>query len=193
MVDRLAQQFGPIRQVAYIVEDVDASMLAWKAQLGVVPFVVIRHCNPFVEMTYRGTRCDHIDISIALSMIGNVQLEFIQQHCDTPSIYREARERHITSVHHYAFYTSDFQTLYRHAVESGMEPVVTTGPPQSIGFAYVQSKVIPHLICELVQSNEMTEAMFERVAAWCRSWDGKNWLKEADLNFLMGSADATLG
>lgn len=187
MIDSLAQLFGPIRQIAYIVEDVDASMLAWKAQMGVAPFIVIRHCNPFVEMTYRGTRCDHIDMSIALAMIGDVQLEFIQQHCDTPSIYREALERHHTGVHHYCFYTQDFPTLYRRALENGMEAVVTSGPPEAIGFAYMQSRTIPHLICELAPSSPMTESMFDRVARRCRSWDGKEWRLEVDLGFLMGA------
>ena len=189
MTDNLAALFGPIRQIAYVVDDLDATIHAWRAQMGVVPFLVIRHCHPFGERTaYRGAPCDHIDMSIALSMIGDVQLELIQQHCDTPFIYREARMRQVASVHHYAFYTSDFPALYRHALAAGMEPVVTSGPPEAISFAYVQSRTLPHLICELVQCNAMTEGMFDRVAAWCRSWDGGQWLREVDLGFLMGHA-----
>lgn len=186
MVDGIAKLFGPIRQVAYVVDDVDATMQSWNVQMGSAPFIVIRHCNPFVEMRYRGTSCDRIDMSIALSMIGNVQLEFIQQHCSTPSIYREALARKQNGLHHYAFYSRDFESLYRHALENGMEAVVTSGPPGMIGMAYVESKTIPGLICELIRSNGMAEQMFDRIAAQCAEWDGTNWILERDLGFLFG-------
>ncbi|MFN8627589.1 MAG: VOC family protein [Candidatus Binatia bacterium] len=184
MIDGVARLFGPIRQIAYIVDDVDASMQAWHRQMGVTPFVVIRHCNPFAEMTYRGKPCAGVEMSIALSMIGPVQLEFIQQHCDTPSIYREALARNHRGLHHYSFYSREFDALYRHALENGMEAVVTSGPPGMLGMAYVESTTIPGLICELVRSNDMTEGMFDRLAAHCASWDGAHWLLEQDLTFL---------
>ncbi len=186
MINDTARLFGPIRQVAYVVDDVDASMESWHRQMGVAPFVVIRHCNPFTDMTYRGKPCAGIDMSIALSMIGAVQIEFIQQHCSTPSIYREALVRNHKGLHHYAFYTTEFESLYRHALENGMEAVVTSGPPGTLGMVYVESTTIPGLICELVRSNHMTEGMFARVAAQCAAWDGTHWRLEHDLRFLFG-------
>ncbi|MBP1688113.1 MAG: hypothetical protein H6Q33_4256 [Deltaproteobacteria bacterium] len=186
MIESTARLFGPIRQIAYIVDDVDASMQAWHRQMGVAPFVVIRRCNPFADMTYRGKPCAGVEMSIALSMIGPVQLEFIQQHCRTPSIYREALARNHTGLHHYAFYNKDFDSLYRHALANGMEAVVTSGPPGMLGMAYVESPTIPGLICELVRSNDLTEGMFDRIASHCAAWDGGHWLLEADLNFLFG-------
>jgi len=188
MIDDIAKLFGPIRQIAYIVQDVDASVRAWHRQMGVSPFIVIRHCNPFVGMTYRGNPCAGIDMSVALSMIGTVQLEFIQQHCQTPSIYREAMARNHTGLHHYAFYSRDFELLYRHALANGMEAVVTSGPPGMLSMAYVESTTIPGLICELVRCTEMTEAMFDRVATACAERDGTPWLLEKDLGFLFGHA-----
>jgi hypothetical protein len=186
MIDDTAKLFGPIRQIAYIVEDVDASMQAWHRQMGVTPFVVIRRCNPFLNMTYRGNPCAGIEMSIALSMIGTVQLEFIQQHCQTPSIYREALARNHTGLHHYAFYSRDFDSLFRHALANGMEAVVTSGAPGMLSMAYVESRTIPGLICELVRCTDMTEGMFDRVAAACAAWDGTHWLLETDLAFLFG-------
>jgi methylmalonyl-CoA/ethylmalonyl-CoA epimerase len=186
MVAGIGKLFGPIRQVAYIVDDVDRSMRSWNSQMGVAPFIVVRHCNPFMDMIYRGKPCAGIEMSIALSMIGTVQLEFIQQHCSTPSIYREAMARNQQGLHHYAFYSSDFESLYRHALENGMEAVVTSGPPGMFGMAYVESTTIPGLICELVRSNDMTEGMFDRIATQCAAWDGTQWLLEKDLGFLFG-------
>ncbi|MGI9246788.1 MAG: VOC family protein, partial [Steroidobacteraceae bacterium] len=74
-------------QVAWVVDDLEASMQKWINGHGVGPFMVLRHCQ-VTNLLHRGrpTTCD-FDVAIAQS--GTLQIELIQQHDDLPSVYRD--------------------------------------------------------------------------------------------------------
>ena len=77
--------FGELRQIGIVVRDIESAMKHWVAVCGVGPWF---YTDKFAvtEFGYRGTRYDDIHISIALANSGDVQLELIQQRCETPSI-----------------------------------------------------------------------------------------------------------
>ena len=76
-----------IFQQAYFVDDLDRAIEAWYRTYGAGPFAVTHHhrCD---EFTYRGT-AQEADVSYAFGYLGDTMIQFIVQHDETPSIYRD--------------------------------------------------------------------------------------------------------
>ncbi len=72
----MKQQFGPIRQLGYVVRDIEASMRYWTEQLGVGPFFYYDRA-PMRDFKYLGQPCD-AQISAALGQSGPLQIELLQ-------------------------------------------------------------------------------------------------------------------
>jgi Glyoxalase/Bleomycin resistance protein/Dioxygenase superfamily len=110
----------PIFQQAWYVNDLDASITKWSEAFGAGPFVRTRHhrCDRF---TYRGT--DHeADVSYAFGYLGDTMIQFIEQHDDTPSIYRDMFAAGQEGYHHQAILVNDFEAEYQRFVDLGYEP-----------------------------------------------------------------------
>ncbi len=84
----MSKVFGEIRQLAFIVEDIDAAMEYWGDTLGIGPFFVKREIQ-FSDYEYRGKATISPVVSIALANSGFMQIELIQQHDNLVSIYKE--------------------------------------------------------------------------------------------------------
>jgi hypothetical protein len=84
----VSRLFGEIRQIAFVVEDIDRAMDYWSNVLGIGPFFIKRHLS-LVDFTYRGKAQVSPVISIALANSGLVQVELIQQHDSVASIYKD--------------------------------------------------------------------------------------------------------
>jgi hypothetical protein len=173
--------FGPIRQVAYVVPELDAAMKAWNAQLGVGPFAVVRGLQPLTGSRYRGAPSGDVILDMGFAYIEDVQLELIEQRNQTPSVYREAIERGLHSLHHYGFWVEDFDTAYAHAVAHGFEAVVEAGSRGPGRMSYVESRLIPGLICELIEWTEGTRPYFDGVRRFLAGVDPATLQHEMDL------------
>jgi len=78
----------PVVQLGWSVfEDIDAAMARWTQATGIGPFFVGRHV-PVDDVVHRGVpgRYDH---SSAIAQWGDIQLELMEQHCDSPSALRD--------------------------------------------------------------------------------------------------------
>ena len=75
----------PIFQQAYLVNDLEESAKKWNKILGQGHLFFLLHhkCDTF---EYRGT--PQVDLSYAFGCVGDMMIQFIQQHDETPSIYR---------------------------------------------------------------------------------------------------------
>lgn len=79
----MSKVFGEIRQLAFVVRDIDEAMKYWAQVLGVGPFFIKRKIE-FSNYIYRGKPSISPQISIALANSGYVQIELIEQHDSTP-------------------------------------------------------------------------------------------------------------
>lgn len=84
----MSRIFGEIRQIAFVVPNIDEAMAYWANVLGIGPFFIKRKLT-LANFTYRGIAQASPSISIALANSGAIQIELIQQHDETPSIYLE--------------------------------------------------------------------------------------------------------
>ncbi len=113
---------GPIRQIGYVVTDLDRALQSW-VELGVGPWLVIRGLP--MRALYRGEPCE-TTLSLALSNSGELQLELIQQQDDAPSIFTEFLASRGPGYHQLAYWTEDFDATVKAVADAGW-PVVWSG------------------------------------------------------------------
>ena len=107
-------------QQAFFVEDLEASIEQWARLLGAGPFVVSPH-HRTDSFDYRGT-AHQADVSYAFGYLGDTMIQFIQQHDETPSIYRDMYAAGDEGYHHLAILVNDFEGEYQRLVGLGFEP-----------------------------------------------------------------------
>ena len=114
----MSRLFGDLRQIGIVVRDIEAAMTHWVEVCGVGPWFYVDKL-PLTEFSYRGTRYDDIHISSALANSGEVQLELIQQRCDTPSMYRDFLHAGHEGMQHWSSWPSDYDELLERALSTG--------------------------------------------------------------------------
>jgi hypothetical protein len=99
---------GPIRQTAFVVDDIDAAAQQWVDTHGVGPWFLY---DVDIENTsYRGTNVS-MRARMGLAQCGEQQIELIQPNPDTPSIYNEFLESGGTGVHHVCYWADIRQAV----------------------------------------------------------------------------------
>jgi hypothetical protein len=110
----------PLFQHAYLVNDLDESIERWHEVFNAGPFAVTEH-HRTETFTYRGT--DHeADVSYAFGYLGDLMIQFIVQHDDTPSIYRDMFEAGQEGFHHVGVLVHDFDAERQRLIDLGFEP-----------------------------------------------------------------------
>lgn len=106
-------------QHAYVVTDLHDAIARWHAVFGAGPFVVVPH-HRTDRFTYRGTD-QQADVSYAFGYLGDLMIQFIQQHDDTPSIYREMYTAGGEGFHHIGYLAHDVAAERDRLVAMGFE------------------------------------------------------------------------
>ena len=104
-------------QEAYFVNSIDAAAQRWARAFGAGPFFAARH-HRCAEFSYRGTSQES-DVSYAFGYLGDLMIQFIEQHDETPSIYRDMFRRGEEGFHHTAFLVHDFAAERRRMIDLG--------------------------------------------------------------------------
>ena len=165
---------GPIRQIGYVVTDLDEALASW-VELGVGPWLVIRGLP--IHALYRGEPCE-TTLSLALSNSGEMQVELIQQQDDTPSIFTEFLESSGPGYHQLAYWIEDFDDTMKSVLDAGWPVVWSGGEGFGVRFAYVEPPNSPATIVEISEltSAQAASAKFIRDAA--AYWDGSDPIRE---------------
>src|SRR5882724_8769112 len=100
----MAQLFGPIVQNAFVVRNIESAVDHWSRKVGVGPFYLLEHIA-FGHVYFRGAPLN-IDLSVAIAQWGEIQIELIQQHDASPSIYTEFAARHGEGLQHVGVLTA---------------------------------------------------------------------------------------
>jgi len=106
-------------QEAYLVNNIEASAQKWSDLFGAGPFRVVPH-HKTDTFTYRGT--DHeADVSYGFGYLGDMMIQFIEQHDETPSIYRDMFKRGEEGFHHVAVLVHDFEAEFKRLEDLGFD------------------------------------------------------------------------
>lgn len=168
----MSQYLGAIRQLGYVVNDIEAAMEYWNKVMGVGPFFY----NPRVPIenyTYDGKHYD-VHNSVALANSGFIQVELIQTRNDAPSMYRDFLQAGNTGLQHVAFWTEDYDTDLA-AMQAKGYHVKMSGEVGANGrFAYFDREYHPGTVIELSEVLGPKGKMFRMIREASENWDGKD-------------------
>jgi len=159
-----------IMQLALMVDDIATACAAWTRTTGIGPFLHVPHVV-LEEYGYRGQPASGLDFSVAIAQSGGVQIELVQQHCDSPSAYRDTIARGHGGFHHLALYTDNYDADYASYAGQGFE-VAVDGTFGGYRFSYVDTSATLGCMIELIEANPLQTDFFERIAAAAADWDG---------------------
>ncbi len=163
----MAIEHGVIKQIAYVVDDLDAAIKRWVEVLHVGPFFRLDGVR-VEDLVYRG-RPAEAELSLALGNSGGVQIELIAQHGAAPSIYRE-REH---GVHHLAVLARDFEGESRRLERLGHPVAWSLTVPGVCRVRYHDTLAEFGHFVELWESTEAMRGFLETIEAAAHDWDGR--------------------
>ena len=165
--------FGQAKQNGYVVRNLDAALEHWTKKLGVGPFFRKDHID-LEHYEFNGKQCP-VDMSVALSYWGDLQIELIEQHNDSPSHYRDYLEKHGPGLHHVLI--SNDRSLdenLTHLASLGHAP--TSGGKVRNGSRFVYFDLGGHAgsTIEIGDGAPSALAYFERIRLHTSHWDGSD-------------------
>jgi hypothetical protein len=164
--------FGEIRQLGYVVPDIEAAMDYWSRVLGVGPFFYAERV-PVVNFTYRGAPSSPVT-SVALANSGAVQVELIQQRNDAPTMYRDFVAAKGSGLQHVAYWTQNFDADMERLSARGFK-VGMGGEVGARGrFVYFETEYHPGAVIELSEVEGPKGRMFDLIRNAATGWDGSD-------------------
>lgn len=169
----MSRFFGEIRQVAYIVPDIEAAMAYWSEVMGVGPWFY----NPRVPIRnyhYRGTTYEPYN-SVALANAGSLQIELLQTRNDVPSMYRDFTQAGHRGVQHVAYWTENFDDDLALAQAAGFSVCMGGEVGENGRFVYFEDRGnLPGTIIELSEVAGPKGRMFRLIREASVGWNGKD-------------------
>lgn len=173
-----APLLGPVMQLGFVVPDLEAAVDHW-ASIGVGPFFLLEHIE-FGRCHFRGKPLS-IDMSVAVGQWGAVQVELIQQHCRTPSIYTTFDGSARGGLQHMGVMTDSVTDSLAQLAARGVEPVQAGETANGIRFAYVNTDERPGAhpggMIELIERGPAIAGFFALVRKAAVDWDGRDPLR----------------
>jgi hypothetical protein len=175
----MSRIFGEIRQMGYVVRDIESAMRHWTKVIGIGPFFYFERV-PMEDFTYRG-KPSPIELSIALANSGALQVELIQQRNEAPSMYLDFLRAGSEGLHHLAYWTETFDADLARIAAAGYKIGQSgwVGGPDG-RFIYFLTENHPGTVVEISEISGRKGKSFRRIAEASRTWDGsepirKNW------------------
>ena len=171
--------YGPIMQMGFVVDNFEDPIKHWTEKLNVGPFFILEHLD-LKDFHYRGNKSD-IDFSVAISFSGDIQIEFIKQHCNTPSIYNELSEINRGNLHHICRLTPDINNDIKILENQGYKNI-QGGETEDGGikFSYLDAQENYGSILELAELAEENLALTEAMKNASKNWDRKVSIMELE-------------
>jgi hypothetical protein len=129
--------FGPVVQIAYVVDDPEAAARQWHERHGAGPFFLRRHIA-VTDVVHRGepTVFDHTS---AYGWMGGVMVELFCQHDRAPSAVTERFGPGEGGLHHMACIVDDYDAALADAERLGLS-VATTAKAGPLPFAFIDDR-----------------------------------------------------
>lgn len=166
----MSLHLGPIRQLGYVVDDIEDAMRHWSVVMGVGPWFY----NPRVPIenySYDGE--SHVPHnSVALANSGYIQVELIQTRNDCPSMYRDFMQAGRRGLQHVAFWTEDYDSDLEKMLAKGFTPKMGGEVGRNGRFIYFAEEHHPGTVIELSEVLGPKGRMFDLIRAAAEGWDG---------------------
>ncbi len=165
-------------QNAYVVRDIDEAVQRWHALWGIGPFFVRRHID-MPHVLYRGA-VSSIDMSAVYVQAGPIQVELVQQHCDTPSPFRDMFPAGQEGLHHVAVVPDDYAQLLAHYARLGYPVAGEIRTAGGRGAAFIDTRPMLGHMMEVYMPGDGIPALYRKVADAAAHWDRRSLTIELD-------------
>ena len=164
-------ELAPIMQLAFVPRDMQAAVRYWTKVMGAGPFFSLPHVA-YRQVRYRGAPTE-IDFSVLLGYWGDMQIELIEQHCDSPSIYKAWLDEGREGLHHVCLMVDDIteaRAVFAAANASIEQEVFMDGAEAF----YADTGGGPGTIVEVLQPSSEFQGLFTLMRDAARGWDGSD-------------------
>ena len=163
----------PLFQYAYYVNDIDEAARRWNEVVGAGPFFAARH-HQTDRFAYRGEPVE-ADVSYAFAYAGDTQIQLIQQHDETPSIYKDMYGPGEEGFHHIATLVHDFEAEIKRFTDMGFE-VACRLWADDVDAAYIDTRSALGYFTEIHGDPVHIIETFARWKQAHEQWDGNGEL-----------------
>ncbi len=167
----MSRLFGPIRQMGYVVRDIESAMHHWIDVCGIGPFFYVDRL-PLINFQYQGQSGDP-HLSIALANSGDVQVELIQQKDDTPTMYKGFLAAGHEGMQHWSSWPVDYDAKLEYALANGYT-IGQSGESPRGPFVYLWNEGHPGTVIEMAEMTAERERIFGTVRDAAVVWDGED-------------------
>jgi len=172
-----AEPFGPIRQIAWVVRNLEESVQSWLRVSAVGPWTCFR--NVALAGRHRG-QPTKVRIHVALGYQDGMEIELIEDLRAGSSPYRSADGEPLIGMHHVAWFSDDFDADVSRGTARGMRLCFEAGN-EVTRVAYLEDPREPRLLFEFIDMTAvMREGLAARLAA-ARDWRGEDPVRVIDL------------
>jgi hypothetical protein len=167
-------------QMSFIVQDLQKAMQRYTEIFGAGPWNFFDRV-PVRDLLYRG-KSTPLNIHLALTYVGDMQVELIQQIDDLPSVYLEIVETRGYGLHHCGVATKNFDAELARYQALGYDCASSAVTMFGSRAAYLDSRRdLPYMI-ELVELNTPLEEAFDQMRQTSITWDGARPVRAVDLS-----------
>jgi hypothetical protein len=168
----MSRLFGPLRQMGFVVRDIDKAMRHWVEVCGIGPWYLAEKL-PLNGFWYKEKRYDDIHLTIALANSGDVQLELIQQRDDTPTMYQDFLAAGHEGLQHWSSWPENYRELLDRAVTNGWT-IGQRGESPRGPFVYFLNEDHPGTVIEMAELTPTRRRIFDAVCEAAIDWDGRD-------------------
>lgn len=161
---------GPIKQIAYVVADLDASIQQWIALTGVGPWTVFRNTTMYGDC--RGVSTV-VKLHVGLSYQDGMQIELIQVISKTPSPYQDDAGQPLVGMHHIAWHSKDLDGDVERAQSRGLKTAFAASNGV-VRVAYMESEQSPSVLLEFIEAAPAVLDGFTAGVKASEEWDGRS-------------------
>jgi methylmalonyl-CoA/ethylmalonyl-CoA epimerase len=169
--------FGPIRQIAWVVGNLEASVHSWLRVSGVGPWTCFR--NVALSGRHRG-QPTRVRMHVALGYQDGMEIELIEDLGAASSPYRSAAGEPLLGMHHVAWFSEDVAADVARGTARGMSLCFEAGN-EVTRVAYLEDAREPKLLFEFIEMNAVMRAGLEGRLAAARAWRGEEPVRVIDL------------
>jgi hypothetical protein len=168
------QPLNTVRQLGYVVTDLDVAVQYWVNTMGAGPFFLIKHCA-LKNQHLRGRPVDvDVDVDIALGNNGDVQIELIfQRNSEVASVYNESSPSGHVGLHHFGLMPSDYQKARKQYSEQGFA-IAFEATVSGAELVYFDTRAAIGHYTELWERSEVFDDVARLVEAAAVGWDGND-------------------
>ncbi|GAA2849381.1 VOC family protein [Pseudonocardia halophobica] len=175
----MSRFLGEVRQVGYVVPDIEASMRHWSVNLGVGPWFY-KYDIGLTEFTYYGRPVTPPVVSIAIANSGPFQVELVQPRDDAPSAWADSL-RAGPGPQHVAFWHDDVTVLRDRLLDRGYVEAHAGRAGTRGGFSYLVHPQDQGNVIEVSETGGGKAEYFARIAAASVGWDGADPVRRQDV------------